>query len=499
MNIIYLYNIKDNNLLLAFSKDYITERKKWLIEYNSNNILDTTINKNISIKEFINYELIHFSNYDNIRSIPSIYDGFKPSQRKIIYACLKRNLINEIKVSQLASYVSEITSYHHGEQSLIGTIINMCQDFVGSNNLPLLQALGQFGTRLNNGKDHASSRYIYTCLYKYVDKIFNKEDNDLLHFLEDDGIIIEPKNYLPIIPLILVNGSDGIGTGFSTNIPCFNQINIIDYLLNKLNNLPNDKELIPYYKNFKGRIFKYDNTTFISEGCIVFHKNELHITELPLKNNLFDYKLFLEDLIYEKKNSLFKSYINLSSDVDIKIILKYNPDNHDEIINMYNLTNSYNMNSLYKYLYLYKTIKQSNMHLYIDKDKIHKFDTCEQILEYFYSFRLPFFNKRKNIMLNKINENIKFYNNQVNFIKLVIKKNLFKIKNIDNFLEKNNFDKFNNSYHYLTSIPFNQMSNLDKLELKLINIKKEYKLLFNTSDIQLWINELNELKLSFIT
>ena len=499
-NINYIYNIIDNDLLLAFSKNKISERKNWLLNYNPNNILDTSVNKNISIKEFINSELIHFSNYDNIRSIPSICDGLKPSQRKILYTCLKRNLINEIKVAQLASSVAENTSYHHGEQSLVSTIINMCQNFIGSNNLSLLVNQGQFGTRLMGGKDHSSARYIYTYLEKYVNKIFNKEDNELLNYLEDEGSLIEPLNYLPIIPLILINGAEGIGTGFSTNIPNFNQNDIINWLLNKLKNIhdKNKKKLIPYYKNFKGNIFKYDNSTWISCGKIEFFKNELHVIELPIKLWTNDYKFFLEELIYEKKDSLIKSYINLSSDIDIKFILKFNDINYNKILNMYKTIDLNNMNDLYKYLHLYKTIKQSNMHLYTSENKIKIFNSAEDILEYFYSFRLPFFNKRKELILNKINENIKFINNQINFIKLVIKNkgNIYKIKDIETYLEQNNFIKYENSYNYLINLTFKQLSqtNLEKLELKLLDLKKEYNELLNTTDNQIWIKELEELQ-----
>ena len=335
-NLIYLYNNKDNNLLLAFSKDCVSDRKKWLIKYDPNVFLDTTINKNVSIKDFINNELIHFSNYDNIRSIPSIMDGFKPSLRKVLYTALKKNIINEIKVSQLASTVSEHTSYHHGEQSLVGTIINMAQDYVSSNNLNLLKPIGQFGSRLMSGKDHASARYIYTHLEKYVDKIFIKEDNELLVYKNDEGQIIEPEFYLPIIPLILVNGAEGIGTGYSTNIPCYNPIDIINWLLNKLTGKKNMKEIKPFYRGFKGNIFKYDDSTFISEGIIEFHKNELHITEIPLKISINDFKLFLEELCYEKKDSLFKTYLNMCSDVSINFIIKYNEEHSDEINKMYN-------------------------------------------------------------------------------------------------------------------------------------------------------------------
>jgi DNA topoisomerase-2 len=496
-NLIYLYNLKDNDLLLAFSKHKIDERKKWLLKYNPDNILDIT-KKNISIKEFVNNELIHFSNYDNIRSIPSIFDGLKVSQRKILFTCLKKNINNEIKVSILASLVSETTSYHHGENSLILTIINLAQNYVGSNNINILKPIGQFGSRIMSGKDHASARYIFTHLEKIMDSIFIKDDNDLLHFLTDENILVEPQYYLPIIPMILINGCEGIGTGFSTNIPCYNPTDIINWLINKLNGIKNKKELIPFYRNFKGKIFKYDKDTWISEGLIEFHKNEIHILELPIKLNIFDYKLFLEDIIsktIQEKNNIFRYYINLSNDTDIKFILKYDKEKHDDIIKMYNTIDSFKMNNLFKYLSLYKTIKQSNMHLYTENNTIKKFNNADEIINEFYSFRLPFYNERKKIMLSKINKNIKFIKNQVNFIKLIINKGqLLKLENIESYLKKNKFDLFDNSYDYLLNLSFKQMNNLKNLEFKLSNYKKEYKELLTLSSTNMYINDLNNLK-----
>jgi len=130
---------------------------------------------------------------DNVRSIPSMVDGFKPGQRKILFCCFKRNLKNEIKVAQLTGYVAEHSAYHHGEQSLSSTIVGMAQNYVGSNNINLLEPNGQFGTRLMGGKDAASSRYIFTNLSPMTRKIFSQSDDPLLNYLTDDGQKIEPR------------------------------------------------------------------------------------------------------------------------------------------------------------------------------------------------------------------------------------------------------------------------------------------------------------------
>ena len=497
--------IKDNksntDILLAFSKEKVNDRKLWLQDYNPENILQLEPPSTINLNQFVHQELIHFSNYDNIRSIPSISDGFKPSQRKVLYGCLKKNVITEYKVAQLAASIAEVSAYHHGEQSLVSTIINMVQNFVGSNNLNLLVPMGQFGTRLMGGKDHSSARYIYTFLESYVNKIFIKDDNDILDYLDDDGYQIEPKYYLPIIPLILVNGSEGIGTGFSTSIPNHNPIDIIDWLINKLLG-KNNISLIPYYKNFKGFIRKYDNNTWISEGVLEINKNEIIITELPIKMWTNDYKEFLEDLIYEKRSDLIKSYNNLSSDVEIKFILKI--DDNIKVNNLLLNKDEHDMNDLYKYLHLYKTIKQSNMNLYTNDYKIKTFMTTDEIMNEFYNWRLLFYNKRKELILNKLNELIKYLSYQIKFINLVIEDNgkIYKLNEdeLEIYLNKNKILKIKDSYDYLTNMTFKQITkeNLDKLGRKIKEYKLEYTQIDKQSDKEMWLNDLNGLKLKII-
>merc|ERR1719473_2512924 len=143
-----------------------------------------------------------------MRSIPSVVDGFKPGQRKVMFSAFKKKLTNDIKVAQFVGYVSEQSAYHHGEASLETTIINLAQDFVGSNNVNMLIPSGQFGTRLMGGTDHASSRYIYTRLSPWTRTFFHPDDDQILEYLSDEGQSIEPKHYVPIMPTILVNGCE---------------------------------------------------------------------------------------------------------------------------------------------------------------------------------------------------------------------------------------------------------------------------------------------------
>lgn len=197
---------------LAFAKNKADERKEWLRLYQPGTYLDHTTER-ITVPDFVDRELILFSIADCARSIPSVVDGLKPGQRKILFGAFKRKLTKEMKVAALAGYVSESTNYHHGEQSLQSTITNMGQTFVGSNNVNLLEPSGNFGSRLHGGKDAASARYIYTLLSPFARKLCPQVDDPLLSYNTDDDHEIEPAWYVPIIPLILVNGSEGIGTG----------------------------------------------------------------------------------------------------------------------------------------------------------------------------------------------------------------------------------------------------------------------------------------------
>jgi DNA topoisomerase II len=489
------------DILLAFAKDKVSDRKVWLTNYNPANILQLEPPSTITISQFVHQELIHFSNYDNIRSIPSIADGFKPSQRKVLYACLKRNLTSEAKVAQLAAAVAEVSAYHHGEQSLVATIINMAQNFPGANNLNLLVPQGQFGTRLMGGRDHSSARYIYTMLESWVWKIFVKADGELLEYQDDDGYPIEPKYYLPVIPLVLVNGAEGIGTGFSTGIPGFNPADVIGWLRNKLEGKRNTKPLVPWARGFTGSISKYDDTTWVSSGVysIDLKSHEVTISELPIRLWTNDYKAWLEEWVYGDKSSLFKSYQNLSSDVAVKFVLKFDSDMADQIAKLDKSVDPDGITQLAKVLHLNKTIKQSNMNLYTTDYTIKSFQSAEEILESFYPWRLKWYGARRDLLLEKLKEEIGFISNQIKFIDLVItdKAKIFTLspEAIDKYLETNKISRVAGTYNYLTTMTFSQLTraNLERLERKLSETKLEHKRIDKKTGRDLWIEDLDEL------
>lgn len=253
---------------MVFRKTRVEDRKHWLNNLVKDTYLDysATAENGVKYSDFINREYILFSKYDNERSIPHFIDGFKPSQRKVLFGCFKRNLKGEIKVAQLTGYVAEHSAYHHGEQSLQGTIVNMAQNFVGSNNVNLLTPSGQFGTRRMGGKDAASARYIFTKLETITRAIFHSDDSELLTYRTDDGVSIEPEFYVPVIPMVLVNGAEGIGTGWSSSVCNYNPREIVCNLRRKIAGEPM-QTMAPWYNGFTGDVSTILNHARHKENC----------------------------------------------------------------------------------------------------------------------------------------------------------------------------------------------------------------------------------------
>ena len=482
-------------LTLAFAKQKANERKEWLRHYKPDDVLDND-DKKIPFYEFINKDLIHFSNSDNIRSIPDLVDGLKPSQRKILYGSIKRKLYNqEIKVAQLSGYIAEHTEYHHGENSLQGAIINMAQDFCGSNNLNLLTPNGNFGTRRIGGKDHSSARYIFTQLNDMTKLIFKGDDEYVLEYNYEDGVQIEPKVYYPIIPMILVNGTEGIGTGYSTFVPCFNPSDIIDNLKNYLNGKSVNElnELFPWYKGFKGTISKINDDTYSITGLYeIINENTIKITELPVGTWTEPYREFLESLIDEE--TIISNYDDNSgiSNVNITITLINNA-----------LQKLIKDGNLEKKLKLTTTIRISNMHLY-KNNTITKYKTANAILEDYIKARIGIYNTRKEHIVKILTNDMLIIKYRKKFIEQILDREIIierkkKIEIIDKLKELEypelaiNIDN-TPSYEYITTLPLWCLTQekIDDMIREYDNKNSDLELYKNTSVENLWLTELEK-------
>ena len=441
-----------------------------------------------TINEFFNEDYITFASYDNNRKIPSICDGLKISQRKILYTILKNNIDSEskeIKVEQLSAKASEQTSYLHGANSLNGVIVGLAVKYVGSNNVNILEPDGNFGTRFI--KEASASRYIYTYLSSLAKYIFRKEDEPILESQLFEGQQIEPKTYYPIIPLALVNGTEGVSVGFSSNIAPRNILDIIKWLEYRLICKPKNIKLLPYYKNFTGEIKETEikNKYIISGKFIRNNTSKITITELPIKYNLKNYIKVL-DLLCDK--DIIKNYKDLSDNDKF---------NFEVNVKREFLANK-NDSEILSELKLNETITD-NFVLLDSENKIKEYNNIYEILEEFYNIRLNIYSKRKQYQISKFEEEISINENKKQFIEFILNSKI-SIKNttanLTKQLEKLNFLKINNNYDYLLNMPIHSLTN-DKLLLlkeKINNLINTRNNLYNITIEQIWLNELKELK-----
>ena len=478
----------DNSIDLAFNKKRADDRKKWLSGYDPNNV---NSDSKISYTDFINKELIHFSVYDVKRSIPSMVDGFKPSQRKILYSCFKRNLVEEIKVAQLAGYISEHAGYHHGEVSLQGAIVNMAQDFVGSNNINLLTPNGMFGSRRMGGKDASEARYIFTQINNITHDIFRKEDSKLLNYLNDDGYLVEPEYYLPVIPMILVNGACGIGTGFSTSIPCYNPKDIITTLRKLINGDKIKNSLVPWYNGFTGKIEKSGASAFISKGIYKRRTdNIVDIVELPIGTWTADYKEFLDNML-EKKQKVLKDFESQYTNTSVHFVLHFYPGELAKITN-----DAFEKD----FKLINKNLNTTNMHLFDAKGIIKKYTTPESIIEDFYQVRRGAYVTRKEEYTKEMEDKYNEISEKMRFIQGVVDGKIAIMNKakaaIETILVKLKFEKVSDSFNYLLNMPIYNLTleKVNEMNEEKISLAEKIKNYKNKTIENIWLEEIEELE-----
>jgi DNA topoisomerase-2 len=499
--------ISDDAIDMVFNKKRADDRKNWLENvYDRNSFADTS-KQMIPYEEFINKELIHFSKYDCDRSIPNLMDGLKTSLRKILYTTFKRNLTKEIKVAQLSASVSETSCYHHGEESLNKAIVGMAQNFVGSNNINLLFPSGQFGSRIKGGQDASSPRYIFTRLERITRCIFPEQDDKILKYLDDDGTQVEPQFYVPIIPMVLVNGSKGIGTGFSTEIMCYNPRDIIAYLKNKLQNLKDDKiEFFPYYDGFTGETEKISDTKFLFKGRYEkIDTDQIRITELPVGYWTEDFKELLSELQNDKDKEgkkivpIVKDVFENYTDTTVEFVITFSKGKIEELESG---KGEHGCNGLEKVLKLYSTSSTTNMNLFNYEDKLKKYESVEEIIDDYYQIRLEFYEDRKEYMIDALEREIMILSNKAKYIKEVLdgtvdlrKKKKQEI--IDMLVEKE-YDTIDGDeeFKYLVRMPMDSVSeeNIEKLLKEHQEKQDELDRIKATTIEEMWLSELEILE-----
>ncbi|KAF2070654.1 hypothetical protein CYY_008032 [Polysphondylium violaceum] len=461
----------DDYIDLAFNKKRADNRKDWMSTFVEGTYLDQYGVGKLNYTDFINKELILFSIADCERSIPSIVDGFKTSLRKILFSCFKRNLKKDLRVAQLIGYVSEQSAYHHGEASLYSAIVGLAQDYVGSNNINLLNPSGSFGSRLAGGKDCSQARYIHTHLQDITRAIYHPDDDAILSVVIDDGKKVQPKWYIPTIPMILVNGSLGIGTGWSSTIPCYNPRDLIENMYSAIEGKPM-KAIKPWYRGFLGTVEAKSSNQYSIKGIWKqLGDYQFEVTELPVGYWTNDFKEHLDCLANpeEKKKKkeekakgkgkgkaakpakttrkkkdddedkvaeipLVKSYQNYSSESTIHFIIELSvPVDSIDVEKKFKLVGS---------------ISETNMVAFDEDGRIKKYENTAEIQQHFYNIRLQYYQKRKDFLVEKLNEEYNRLSNKARFILAVVNKELVisNVKKVDIMkkLKEMKFDKIYN-------------------------------------------------------
>ena len=502
--------VSDDAIDMVFNKKRADDRKEWLEDYDRESYIDTN-KPTVSYEDFISKELIHFSKYDCDRSIPNLMDGLKTSLRKILFAAFKKNLTTEIKVAQFTGYVSEHACYHHGEASLNGAIVGMAQNFVGSNNINLLVPSGQFGTRLQGGNDSASERYIFTLLNRITRSIFPAMDDNILKYLNDDGTSVEPIFYAPIIPMILINGSKGIGTGFSTDIMSYDPLQVIGYLKSKLKSEVYNLDFVPYYEGFQGTIEKISDFKFLIKGR--YEKvapDKIRVTELPVGYWTENFKEHLESLIEpgqdkdgKKIVAIVKDYDDMSKDTNVDFTITLQKGKIEEL----EATSAdHNCNGIEKLFKLYTTNTNTNMHLFDANDKLKKYEKVEEIIDDYFETRLQMYQTRKEYMINALEKELVLLSNKARYIKenldgtIDLRKK--KREQVVQMLEAKGYDiiEDDTEYKYLTKMPMDSVTdeNVEKIFKEQGAKTVELETIKSTTINQMWSSELDSLREEYI-
>ncbi len=441
-----------------------------------------------TITEFLSVEYKDFAMYSiEGRAIPSVVDGFKPSQRKVIHVAnqiWKTGNEKVLKIFQLSGKVASDVFYHHGDASLNSAIINMAQKF--KNNAPLLEEDGQFGSL--RSPQAGAPRYIGTKLSDNFRLMY--KDFDLLNYKEEEGESIEPDFFLPIIPTVLINGSSGIAVGFATNILNRDVKSVTDSCIKVLTGKKID-EIAPSLREFTGDFIQdtENHKRWIIRGKFEkVNTSTVKITELPPSMTFEKYEDLLEKLCDSKE---IVSYDDNCKD-NIEYIIKFTRADLEKL-------------SDEKLMKMFK-LEEASTEIFSTLDengKLKIFETTSEIIEYFVKFRLTYYHKRKAFMLEKMNKELKVLSNRGRFIKAILDEKL-KINNVSKTLiiqgiEEMCLDKIDDSYDYLLRMPIYSLTKelFEKLKEDFTTKKAEIKKLEETDPKDMYLDDLNDLKKKF--
>lgn len=442
----------------------------------------------MKITDFFKSDYCNYSSYDNYRKIASYVDGLKPSARKTIHTIIKNNIKTPIKVSQLSSKIAEQQAYLHGEGSLFGVITGLAQDFVGANNIPLLKREGNFGSRLI--QEPSAARYIFTCKEDVLDLLFCPEDLPVLIEQEFEGSIIEPRFFVPTLPLLAINGSEGISSGFAQKIFARNPKEVIQYIKDKLKGHKSSVKLNPWFRGFTGKVVATDEpgSYEIHGKAEEINTATVKVTELPIGWDLSSYIEYLNKL--EDKGDI-SGYSDFSNEDKFEFEIKFRRET----------LKSFNKNTeLLDFLKLIKRISEN--YTVLDENlKIKTYNSIQELLDNYIETKKEYLKKRKEYLASKLKRELEILLSKLTFIhgiitdQIVVNKKpedqiISQLKKVDKIIE------VDGSYSYLLHMPINSFTKEKLQALKdQIDLKKEQlHSILKKSIEDLWIDDIAKIE-----
>jgi len=434
----------------------------------------------MKISHFFLNQFKDFSLYSSFRGIANFVDGLKPSTRKLIFTVDKRNITQNMKVANLASSAAELTSYLHGAVSLEGATVGLAQDFC--NNCNLLDPEGNFGNSLAHNA--SASRYIFTKKSKWFDLILNPDDRNIINYRFFEGDSIEPFFYVPIVPLILVNGSSGIGSGYAQKI----LPRKLEFVIDALEKLLNDKKvknITPSLNSFNGNVIILGDNRVEIVGKFEKGDAKLTITDLPFSYERDAYIKELENLV---EKDLIKSYKDLSEHgiyrFDIKCTREFCSLPDEEILSTLKLVDK----------------QTENFSCISEKDTIVVFKNEIELMKAFIKIRLKYYDLRKKYLIKNLTEKSIELKNKIRFLKEIMSDKLIVYKksksDIEKLLVAGKYEKVYDSYDFLLAMRIDSFTTekYKKLEEDLVKSKEELEVLTLKTEKDLWIEDLKLLK-----
>lgn len=519
----------DDVMAKMFGGEHAAARKELLSTHYSKDVFVDYSQASITYQDFVYKEVLPYSNYSNVRNICSMVDGLKPVQRKAVFTLLSKNIVHEVKVAQVAALIASHTMYHHGEQSLVETVVGMAQDHVGISNINYFKPEGQFGTRLDSPCEHSAARYIYTALDPVTRYLFREEDDAVLTYNDEEGTRIEPVFYVPVIPTVLVNGAFGIGTGWSTNVPCYNPLQLIDICQAlcdsnehgehvQVDAMCAPSRLVPCYDGFAGDVvYREDSNSYTTQGRFTMDdaQHTIRITELPIGVWTHPFVESVEKkMMVERKKTPSPPPLKkarrgvLTQDLVVSIDKMWTDSQVDMVLHcaqpQFEALAAAGSATVLSELGLESEVRLSNMHLYNGAGSLVKYETVAQIMREFLQVRLHYYDLRKAHMLNVLQQQLLVAQQKMAFVDACVQGELTLASKTDDqvtsMLSSTGFVQVEGSYDYLLNMPFKSLTaaRVCKLRDDVDKLRDQVVSLQSATKHSLWRQDLAALREAYV-